>query len=205
MSVYGFSKDVANAAACILLIAGGILAICLTLILPGKAPEPLIIHVDHYEIIIAGGMLILLAITPIITVFNKGNLQWKLIKVWRNQTTRELNGLLGESLPFTAERKSSEGKPGPASKLEVGNVEEVKYTKAETMVTYIDDPSILEDDPNLSTVVEALEISRLGELTFPRANSSAERTQRLELKPDDDDPNPGFANYIIPKALLHPF
>jgi hypothetical protein len=186
MSSYGFAKDVANAAACILLIAGGLLTICLTLVLPRKAPEPLIIHFYNYEIIIAGAILIILAITPIVTVFNKGNLKWKVVKFWRNQTIRELNDLLGHSLPFSAERESPDEKPSPTSKSEVVNVEEVKYTKAETMITCIDEPSILEDDPNLSAVVEALELSRFGELSFPRVNSSAVTTQRLELKPDDD-------------------
>ncbi len=187
MSVYGFTKDVLNAAACILLIACGILVICLTLLLPGKAPFPLTFHVHHFEIIIAGGILIFLAITPIVTVFNKGNLKWKVIKVWRNETVRELNGLLKESLPFTSEGgELFDGKPSPNTKFEpaktsrpeVGNIEEVKYAKTETMIMCIDEP-ILEDDPNLSKVVDALEISQYGELSFPRAQASPVSTKKV--------------------------
>jgi len=180
MSVYGFTKDVLNAAACILLIVCGILVICLTLLLPGKAPFPLTFHVHHFEIIIAGGILIFLAITPIVTVFNKGNLKWKVNKAWRNETVRELNGLLKESLPFLAHGgELSDGKPAETSRLEGGNIEEVKYAKTETMIMCIDEPSIMKDDPNLSSVVDALEISQYGELSFPRAQASPVSTKKV--------------------------
>ena len=175
-------KDYLNLIATLLLIAGGVCTILLGFTLPGQSPFPVLGHVKTFELIIAGTILIILSLGPFTTFFNKGNLSWNAIELWRNQALRELNLALGSTATVPRKDESSTSKDmfiehgvvqedptTPRLKLntldpEMSFIETACCTQSETVIDVFELP-----DRTLSatSIINAMHLEERGSMTFP--------------------------------------
>jgi hypothetical protein len=177
--------DFLNLIATILLIAGGVCIILLAFALPGQSPFPVLGHVKQFELIIAGTILIILSLGPFTTFFNRGNLTWNAIELWRNQAFRELNLIMAESAtaPRKDESKTSKDtfpdeqhgirqeKPmTPGLKFntmdpEITFVETVKCSQSENMTDVFE---LSNRTLSANSIINAMHLDERGLITFPQ-------------------------------------